>query len=255
MGGQWVFFQEKFIVIGVASLLTCGAVLAAQKGQKVSSRVKSSVSADEILRRSDDVRCPSTSYFMEVEVENQNGDDSVRVEVYTKGRERTRVNTIAPVRDRGRNMLMIGEDMWAYIPNLRRAVRIALNQKLTGQAAIGDVSRMRWWGDYTAAVLIEDKRTWLLELTAAKKGLTYEKVKVKIEKATFRPMEADYLSDGGIVLKRAKFEAYRKIAGNIRPTQIVITDPHNSSDSSTLRIIKLEKRESPERFFNQNNLN
>lgn len=249
------FLSRKFTVIGMTSFLTCGAALASQKGEKVSSGVRSSFSADEILRKSDDVRCPSTSYFMEVDVENRNGEDPVKVEVFTKGRERTRVNTIAPVRDRGRNMLMIGEDMWAYIPNLRRAVRIALNQKLTGQAAIGDVSRMRWWGDYNAAVLMEDKRTWLLELKAAKKGLTYEKVKVKIEKGTFRPLEADYLSDGGIVLKKAKFGAYRKIAGNIRPTQIVITDPHNSSDSSTLRIIKLEQRESPERFFNQNNLN
>lgn len=240
-----------FAVAAAAFHPVVGFAVAAKLAKTTAEK---SIPADEILRKADEVRCPTTSYFMEVDVINNKSDDKVKVEVFTKGRERTRVNTISPARDRGRNMLMIGEDMWAYIPNLKRSVRVALNQKLTGQAAIGDVSRMRWWGDYSAELVSENKQTWLLLLTANKKGLTYEKVRVLVEKKSFRPLSADYLSGSGLLLKQAKFLSYRKIAGAIRPTEIEIVNPHSLEESSTVRILKLERKESPERIFNQNRL-
>jgi outer membrane lipoprotein-sorting protein len=209
---------------------------------------------DDIIRMADAVRCPSESYFMEVEVVSQGQNDNVRLEVYTKGREKTRVNTIAPARDKGRNMVMIGEDMWAYVPNLKRAVRVALNQKLTGQAANGDVSRMRWWGDYTATRESEDAKVWTLMLTARKKGLTYEKMRVWVEKASFKPLTAEYLSQGGKVLKRSQFREYKKIAGAVRPTEIHIQDAGNAEDSSVIRILKLEPKNSSDAIFNHNAL-
>ncbi|MEN9809252.1 MAG: hypothetical protein RLZZ488_819 [Pseudomonadota bacterium] len=215
---------------------------------------KSSMSADDVLRKADEVRCPSESYFMEVDVSSKGQDDVVKLEVFTKGREKTRVNTIAPARDKGRSMVMVNEDMWAYVPNLKRTVRVALNQKLTGQAANGDVSRMRWWGDYTAAYESQDAKKWVLMLNASKKGLTYEKLRVWIEKKTFRPIKAEYLSLAGMVLKNAEFGAYKQIAGAVRPTEILIRDAKNQDDSSMIRIRKLEAKESSDAIFNQNSL-
>jgi outer membrane lipoprotein-sorting protein len=212
------------------------------------------MSADDILKRTDEVRCPMTSYYMEVEVHSKGGEDVVKLEVFTKGREKTRVNTLLPVRDKGRNMVMIGEDMWAYVPNLKRAVRVALNQKLTGQASNGDVSRMRWWGDYAATIESEDSRYWVLMLSARKKGLTYEKIRAWVEKGNFRPNKAEYLSLSGLVLKRSRFGEFKKIAGEVRPTEIHIEDAKNSEDSSVLRILNIEARESSDALFNQNAL-
>lgn len=213
------------------------------------------ITADEIIRRADDVRCPAESFFMEVEVTSKGQDDAVKLEVFTKGREKTRVNTLAPARDKGRNMVMVGEDMWAYVPNLKRAVRVALNQKLTGQAANGDVSRMRWWGDYSAKQEAEDAKSWTLFLTARKKGLTYEKMRVWVEKNSFRPLRAEYLSLGGMILKRSQFREYKQIAGAVRPTEILIQDAKNAEDSSVIRILKLQPKNSSDAIFNHNALN
>lgn len=241
-------FFAVFVIAEFAPLLAVSAVKAKD------TRKLERVDVDEILRKADEVRCPSESYFMEVEVVSQGGSDIVRLEVFTKGRDKTRVNTILPARDKGRNMVMIGEDMWAYVPNLKRAVRVALNQKLTGQAANGDVSRMRWWGDYSAKLESEDDATWVLMLNARKKGLTYEKVRAWIEKKNFRPVRAEYLSLSGMVLKKTKFGGFRSIAGEVRPTEIQIQDAKNPSDSSMLRILRLEAKESSDAIFNQNAL-
>jgi outer membrane lipoprotein-sorting protein len=226
----------------------------AASGQSKKNKSSIQMSADDILKRTDEVRCPMTSYYMEVEVHSKGGEDVVKLEVFTKGREKTRVNTLLPVRDKGRNMVMIGEDMWAYVPNLKRAVRVALNQKLTGQASNGDVSRMRWWGDYAATIESEDSRYWVLMLSARKKGLTYEKIRAWVEKGNFRPNKAEYLSLSGLVLKRSRFGEFKKIAGEVRPTEIHIEDAKNSEDSSVLRILNIEARESSDALFNQNAL-
>lgn len=210
--------------------------------------------ADSILRRADEVRCPATSYAMEVEVASQGNADVVRLEVFTKGRKKTRINTLAPARDIGRNMIMVGEEMWAYVPNLKRAVRVALNQKLSGQAAMGDVSRMRWWGDYTATIESDQQGVWVLLLTANKKGLTYEKIRAWVQKDSFRPVQTEYLSLSGMILKKASFAGYKSISGAVRPTEIHIQDANNPNDASTIRILKLAAKESSDAIFNQNAL-
>lgn len=244
--GKFVFAA---IFLGLTAALTQLPALA-----EVEMSAKQAMPADDVLRRADEVRCPSESYFMQVDVSSKGQDDVVSLEVFTKGRDKTRVNTIAPARDKGRSMVMVNEEMWAYVPNLKRTVRIALNQKLTGQAANGDVSRMRWWGDYTAQHESEDAKNWVLMLTANKKGLTYEKLRVWVEKKTFRPVKAEYLSLAGMVLKKAEFGAYKQIAGAVRPTEILIRDAKNEGDSSLIRILKLESKESSDAIFNQNSL-
>src|SRR4051794_12065052 len=101
-------------------------------------------SAEEVIQKVDQVRNPSDSYFMSVEVTSPDGKQaSTKFDVSLQGNAKTLIKTVEPARDRGRNLLMLNEEMWAYIPNLKRAVRVSLSQKLTGQAANGDISRMR----------------------------------------------------------------------------------------------------------------
>ena len=89
-------------------------------------------------------------------------EDRSEFDVSIQGNEKTLIKTLAPTRDRGRNLLMLQEEMWAFIPNLNRAVRVSLSQKLTGQTANGDISRMRWSGDYNPALESENEKEWVL---------------------------------------------------------------------------------------------
>lgn len=221
----------------------------AQAQNPVNAAVNAPVSADEILRRADEVRCPPDSFYMEVEIETKREKELTKLEVFTRGRDKTRINTLLPARDRKRSMIMSGDEMWVYVPNLKRSVLVSLSQKMSGETAIGDVSRMRWWKDYTPAIESEDEKHWILKLTAARKGLTYEKISSKIEKQTYRPVSAEYRSRSGLLIKTSRFTEYKKIADEIRPTVIHFDDARVSSKSSVLRILKIEKRESPDAFF------
>lgn len=218
-----------------------------------STTLMAKMSADDILKKADDIRNPSESFRMLVKVKNSDGETS-KFEVSTLGKDKSLIKTLEPARDVGRNMLMLEENMWVFIPNLNRSVRVSLNQKLTGEAANGDISRTRWHGDYNTKIAKQTDKAYVLFLDAKKKGLTYDKIRVWIDKKSYRPIKAEYLSLGGKTLKKAAFRAYKKIAGGMRPTEVLIKDATRTKKTSLIKILELEKKSYPASMFNQTNL-
>ena len=208
---------------------------------------------EEILARADDVRNPSESFRSIVEVKSHDGEVS-RLEVWTKGKDKTIVKTLAPKRDLGRNLLMLEQNMWVYLPNLKRAVRVGLSQRLTGEAANGDIARTRWSGDYAVKLEQATPKEWVLYLTANKKGLTYDQIRLTVSRNQFRPTKAAYLTLAGAPLKLATFQGYRLLAGAERPAEIVISDAKRADLSTTLTIVEIEKREFADSLFDQASL-
>ncbi len=207
----------------------------------------------EILQKADEVRNPSASFTMVVTVKDHDGTSS-KFEVKTKGKDRTLIKTLEAPHSKANALLMVEQDMWAYIPNLKRAVRVSLQQKLTGQAANGDIARMRLSGDYEATLEKDEKDAWQLFLTANKKGLTYDKIRLWVSKDGFKPQKAEYLTMAGDPLKLANFESYSAMAGADRPKTIRIQDAKRSSDYSILEIVSLQNAEFPDAIFQASNL-
>ncbi len=228
--------------IGVLFLL--GVVLVGAGNQK---------SAADLLKKADEVRCPSEDYQLEVDIKNQDGGLS-SFEVKSKGKNLTLVRTTAPARDMGRNMLMVKEDMWAYLPNLGRATRVALSQRLTGEAAIGDIARMRWSGDYDAKIEKEGAKEATLLLIANRKGLTYEKIRLVISMPDAKPLRATYLSLSDEPLKEALFSNYQPMEGAVRPKSLKIMDAKQKTKWSEITIKKLKRAEFPDAIFNKDSL-
>jgi outer membrane lipoprotein-sorting protein len=212
-----------------------------------------STAPDEILRRADSVRNPGETYLMKVEVTSKDSDKAV-FEVSLDGNSKTFIKTLEPARDRGRNLLMLGEDMWVYMPNLKRSVRVSLSQKLTGQAANGDISRMRWAGDYDATIESETEKSWTLLLSAKRKGLTYDKIRAVIEKNTFHPLAAEFLTPAGKPLKRATYGDFKTLLGRMRPHTMKVQDAIRPDDVSVIRVTNMEVKSFPASLFNQNSL-
>lgn len=207
----------------------------------------------EILQKADEVRNPSASFTMVVAVKDHDGTLS-KFEVKTKGKDRTLIKTLEAPHSKANALLMVEQDMWAFIPNLKRAVRVSLQQKLTGQAANGDIARMRLAGDYEAKIEKDEKDAWQLFLTANKKGLTYDKIRLWVSKDGYKPRKAEYLTMAGDPLKIASFETYSAMAGADRPKTIRIQDAKRSSDFSVLEILSLQNAEFPDAIFQASNL-
>ena len=56
-------------------------------------------------------------------------------------------------REKGRHLLMLGDDMWVFLPDTSRPIRITPLERLSGQASNGDVARTHYALDYDATYL------------------------------------------------------------------------------------------------------
>ncbi len=208
----------------------------------------------DVLQKVDAVRNPAESYRMDVKVTSSDESEPAQFQVFLKGNDKTLVKVLGPRKNLGRNMLMLRENMWVYIPNLKRAVRVSLSQKLTGQAANGDISRMRWHGDYTAMMEAQDKKTWTLHLKSTKKGLTYDQLRAWVEEKTFHPLKAHFLTVSGKVVKEAEYTDYKSLLGRQRPTRIRITDHLNKDRTSDIIVESMAAQTSPDALFTERSL-
>jgi outer membrane lipoprotein-sorting protein len=216
--------------------------------------ISSAALAADLLEEVDKYRNPSESYSMQVRIESSNEKEPASFLVYLKGNNKTLTKVLGPKKNLGRNMLMIGENMWVYVPNIRRSVRVSLSQKLTGEAANGDISRMRWAGDYSHKIEKKDSKEWQLLLEATKKDLTYAKIRAWIDAKNKRPLKAEFLTLSGKVIKTATYEDYKKMLGMNRPTKIHIVDNLKKDQYSDIFIDKMENKSFPDSMFTEKSL-
>ena len=108
-----------------------------------------------LLKQSDAVRNGWPSYVVRVKITNfeaGKADEEDLFEVSQKGTEKTYVEFLSP-RDKGRHLLMLGDDMWIYLPDTSRPIRITPLERLSGNASNGDVARTNYAVDYDAVYL------------------------------------------------------------------------------------------------------
>lgn len=209
------------------------------------------LSPAEMVKKADEIRNPAESYEMKIKVETS--ENTSVFQVFLKGQDKTLIVTKEPARDKGRNMLMLDRDFHAYVPNLKRSMRLSLAQKLSGQVANGDISRTRWYGDYDVSKEAETGEEVQLLLKGNKDNLTYAWVRLWLKKGTYAPMRAEYLGlNGKTVLKRASFEDYKKIAGAVRPGTLKIED--TNKQVSYIRVLSMDPKSFSDSFFTVRNM-
>jgi len=122
--------------------------------------------------------------------------------------------------------LLDGRSLWFFDPASMLSVRISAQQRLIGQAAIGDILTVNLAVDYTAAVLatedIQDaarqtRHCWHLDLKAASDLAVYNHVEYWVEQGTFFPIKGKFYSDSGRLLKILYFRRFSQRLGSVRP--------------------------------------
>ena len=227
--------------------------------------------AQEIVAGADKVRNPrqpfrSTDTLTEY-VSGQPRNQDVLVvfskENLTSHQFRNLVRYVAPARDEGKMVLLDGSSLWFYDPSSKASVRISAQQRLIGQAAIGDILTVNLAVDYTGTVLgsesIQDaehasRQCWHLDLKAANDQATYARVEYWVEHGTNNPIKAKFYSDSGKVLKILYYRKFADRLGATRPTEAVIIDAVDSSLATIVAFGDYRFQEIPESWFQRDYL-
>lgn len=197
--------------------------------------------ADDMVREADRARRPAESFIWKITITSHEAKKAPAVdgfEVYVKGAGRSFVKFVAPPRNAGRSLLGLGRDLWIYLPDAGKPVRIPLSQRLVGQVANGDIARADYSGDYTAKLVgeetVEGVACHVLDLQAKTRDVTYAAVKYWVSKHRRLPVKAEFYAGTGTLLKTGVFSDFRDVGGNPLATRLTLVDAIRKDRKSVL---------------------
>jgi outer membrane lipoprotein-sorting protein len=252
------YSKQPMAILLMAAWLVLGAVAEAQTAQ-------------EIVAATDRVRNPDKPFRSTLRLTEYVGGqerDHDSLVVYSKEDGATRqfrnlVQYVEPARDSGKRVLLDGHSLWFYDPNSKVSVRISAQQRLIGQAAIGDILTVNLAADYIPNIVgtetIDDatrqpRKCWHLELKASNDLATYNRVEYWVEEGSFFPVKGKFYADSGRLLKIVYFRKFAQQLGAVRPTEAIIIDAVDSSLATTATLGDYAYQDIPEAWFQRDYL-
>ena len=227
--------------------------------------------AQEIIRNADAIRNPDRSFrltstlsdYVRGKLRDQNVLQVFASPDARSGQFRNLVRYVAPPRDAGKAALLDGAALWFYDPASKVSVRISPQQRLIGQAAIGDVLTVNLAVDYAGTLLGDetiqdagrkDRQCWHLDMKAANDQAVYNRVEYWVEHGTSYPVKAKFYSDSGRLLKILYYRGFEEQLGRIRPTEAVIIDAVDTSLVTTFKFGDFHAQNIPDAWFQRDYL-
>ncbi len=258
MSSPRCFFKSLPLAALFIFLLELASTSRAQTAAtRIGESRESGVDAEALLKRSDSFRNGWPSYVAHVKITNfESGkpDEEALYQVSQKGTDKTYVDFLSP-RDKGRHLLMLNDDMWIYLPDTSRPVRITPLERLSGNASNGDIARTNYAVDYAPVYLrserVGEENCRVLELTAKRKGATYQRIEYWLRVEDARPVKADFYLTSGKHIKSATFDEYVPINGRSQLHRMTLYDQIRHNSHSVLEYSGVAPREFPDKLFYQ----
>jgi len=212
--------------------------------------------ANALLKTVDDNLMPeSYEAYRKIINEEPNGSKK-EFAFYTvkKGKDKIALLYLAPASEKGRSTLRLGENMWLYIPNVNKPVRITSLQSITGGVFNNaDIMQLEYSAEYDATFSGETETEQILDLKAKNKTVAYDKLRMWItkEKKYIRKVEA--YSATGLLIKTVEFKDEKDFGnGLMRPSVVETFSPLYKGYRSYLIYQRIKSRKFADEVFTLN---
>ena len=171
-----------------------------------------------------------------------------------KGRDRIVSVFLSPASEKGRATLRLGENMWLYIPNVGKPLRITSLQSVTGGIFNNaDIMRLDYSAEYNCEKVEQGKDLLLLHLKAKTRAVAYDSVKMWVDDRAFLPVKIECVASSGMLIKTLYFKKTQDFGGGIvRPAVIETDSPLHKGYKSIMIFAKMKKKDLPDEAFTLN---
>ena len=168
-----------------------------------------------------------------------------------KGKDKVAALFLSPASDKGRSTLRLGDNMWLYIPNVGKPVRITSLQSVVGGIFNNaDIMQLDYSDEYTVEKIEDLKNQYLLHLKAKTKTVAYDRLKFWADKKTKTPVKIECRTEADMLIKTLYFKEIKDFGGSIiRPSIIETDSPLYKGYKSIIMIAGIKKREFKDEVF------
>lgn len=173
-----------------------------------------------------------------------------------KGQDKMVALFISPASEKGRSTLRLGDNMWLYIPNVGRPLRITSLQSVVGGVFNNsDILRLDYSVEYNAEKITDQGDTYMLELKAKSSSVAYNHLKMKVDKKTLLPITIECYAVSGMLIKTLHYTKIKDFGqGIIRPSMLETDSPLHKGYRSVMLFAEIKKKELPDEVFTLNYL-
>ena len=212
----------------------------------------------QILRKVDRNLEPESyeAYRKLIDIQPDGGRKEYVLYTLKKDRDKVVALFLSPASDKGRATLRLGENMWLYMPEVGRPIRITSLQSVTGSVFNNaDILRIDYGEEYAVEAAEEQKDAHLLTLKAKTDEVAYDRLKMWVDKRSLLPITIEAYAASGPLIKTLRFKDIKDFGGGIqRPATIETESPLQKGYKSVMLWSGMKKASFPDEIFTLNYL-
>ncbi|MEK6678953.1 MAG: outer membrane lipoprotein-sorting protein [Nitrospirota bacterium] len=158
---------------------------------------------------------------------------------------------LTPASEKGRSTLRLGDNMWLYIPNVAKPIRITSIQSVVGGVFNNaDILQLDYAAEYNVEKVDETGGEYLLFLKAKTKAVAYDRLKIWADKAKKLPTKIECLTEANMLIKTLYFKDIKDFgSGLARPAVIETDSPLYKGYKSVMIFAKVKERDFKDEVF------
>ncbi len=173
-----------------------------------------------------------------------------------KGQDKMVALFLSPASEKGRSTLRQGDNMWLYIPNVGRPIRITSLQSVVGGVFNNsDILRLDYSAEYDVAQVTEEEQLYLLDLKAKSNTIAYDTLKMWVDKSSLLPTTIACYAASGMLIKTIYYKQTKDFGnGVVRPSVLETDSPLYKGYKSIMIYAKINRKELADEVFSLNYL-
>lgn len=211
------------------------------------------VDGTELLKQVDRNLNPESyeSYRKLINIEPDGRKKEFTLFTVKKGVDKVASLFIAPASEKGRSTLRVGDNMWFFIPNVGKPIRITSLQSVVGGVFNNaDILQLDYAAEYIVEKVEEQGNEYLLHLKARTKTVAYDRIRLRAEKERKLPTKIECLTEAGMLIKTLYFKDVKDFgSGIVRPAVIETDSPLYKGYKSIMILAKIKARDFKDEVF------
>jgi len=207
----------------------------------------------EILKKVDANLQPESfeSYRKLINIEPNGAKREFLLYTLKKGHDKIASLFLSPASEKGRATLRLGDNMWLYIPNVGKPIRITSLQSVVGGVFNNaDIMRLDYNVEYDVRALEEKGNEFVLELKAKTGAVAYDRLKMWVDKKILVPTKIECFAATGLLIKTLYFKEMKPFDdGILRPSVNETDSPLYKGYQSIIVYARIKKRIVPDEVF------
>lgn len=252
------------MLMNAARRRLCGAPLALLVAGP--ARAAASPTAEEVIERFDKLLWGSTLQGQfEMTITTPSWSRSLTLKLWTHRPAKSFVRIVAPAKDAGILSLRLGSEMWNYLPNIERSIKVPPSMMLQpwlGSDFSNDdmVKESSIVHDYQHRIVgeprVEGVDAWEIEsLPRLEAAVVWGRLLSLVRKGDYVPLSTRFFNERGQLVRTLSYSDVRPLGGRQLPTRWEM-QPENQPGKKTTLVIQEARYDQPiaEDVFSLQNL-